>query len=297
MSDTDSLREQYNCFIQEIYRNILKKEGFVKAHRAFIKMGNGIIYSVEFTSCFDKDNKKKDMLRFQICVGAQLERETQLCREKKLITGKGAYRRFLPALPRQSYWTGKMKYSEEDIRIIECFQIQKHIDHTKLIETVRQFLDEALRDTMWFQTEDDLMEYLNAKHEENMKALAVGRRRHVLFEFIIYGILGVGVCVIVRDWFCLVFVSIIYYMIVLEDTDLSDLWFRRLLIVPVAELLVMGILGFLLWQKVIDDFTAGKMCIWLFLSGFVHLVNHIYNRHVRKKLKELYNNRRFWGGA
>lgn len=94
MGDTDSLREQYDRFVQDIYRDILKKKGFGKAHGAFVKIENGIVRSVEFTCYPDKKSKKKDTLMFRICVEARLENETQLRREGKLTTGEGAYRKF-----------------------------------------------------------------------------------------------------------------------------------------------------------------------------------------------------------
>ncbi len=86
-------------------------------------------------------------------------------------------------------------------------------------------------------------------------------------------------------------------MIIIEDMDLSDVWFRRMLAVPIIELLVMSVLFVLLWQKVTDNFAVGKLCIALSMNGLVHLVDHIYNQYVRKKMKEFLNNRRFWGGA
>lgn len=287
MSDTDSLREQYDRFVQEIYREILKKEGFVKARGAFVKMESGVVRSVEFTCYPDKNSKKKDTLMFQIFVEARLENETQLRREGKLTTGEGAYRKYFPGLPKQNFWTGRLQYSEEDLQIIEAFRIQRQTDLAGLKVMVRNLLDQTIRDMTQFQTEQELVAYLNTEWEAYMETLETGQRRHVLFAFSVYGILGVIACIVSRDWFPLTFVSIIYYEIIMKDMDLSDRWFRRLLAVPVIELLVMSVLCVLLWQKVIDDFVAGRLCIGLFLVGFVHLVLHIYNWHMRKKMKEL----------
>lgn len=297
MGDTDSLREQYDRFVQDIYRDILKKKGFGKAHGAFVKIESGIVHSVEFTCYPDKKSKKKDTLMFRIFVEARLENETQLRREGKLTTGEGAYRKFFPGLPKQNFWTGRLQYSEEDLRIIKAFRIQRQTDLAGLKVMVKNLLNQTIRDMMQFPTEQELVAYLNAEREAYMETLEAGQRRHVLFAFSVYGILGVIACIVSRDWFPLTFVSILYYEIILKDMDLSDRWFRRLLAVPVIELLVMSVLWVLLWQKVTDDFAAGKLCISLFLSGLVHLVDHIYNRYVRKKIKELLNNRRFWGGA
>lgn len=297
MSDTDSLREQYDRFVQEIYREILKKEGFVKAHRAFVKMENGIVRSVEFTCYPDKNSKKKDTLMFRIFVEARLENETQLRREGKLTTGEGAYRKYFPGLPKQNFWTGRLQYSEEDLQIIEAFRIQRQTDLAGLKVMVRNLLDQTIRDMTQFPTEQELVAYLNTEREAYMETLETGQRRHVLFAFSVYGLLGVIACIVSRDWFPLTFVSIIYYEIIMKDMDLSDRWFRRLLWIPSVELLGAAVLWFLLWLKVTDNFAVGKLCIGLVMSGCVHLADHIYNRHVRKKLKKWYYNRQFWGGA
>lgn len=53
-----------------------------------------IVRSVEFTSGFGRDDKKKETLRFRIWVEARLENETLLRRENRLTTGKGAYTQF-----------------------------------------------------------------------------------------------------------------------------------------------------------------------------------------------------------
>lgn len=297
MSSTSFPQACYDSFVQEIYRDILKKEGFVREHGRFVRKDKDIIRAVEFTIGFGREDKKKETLRFQICVEARLENETLLRRENRLTTGKGAYQIFFPGPPKTNFWTGKMKYSEEDLKMIEAFRIGRQTDLTGLKTMVEGLLTQVLRDMMRFQTEEQLVDYLNAEREEDMKTFEVKMRRYTLFEFAVYGILGVGACLVTGEWFIMAFVSILYYTIIIENMDLSDVWFRRMLFVPVAELLVMGVLFFLIWQKVINNFVAERVCIGLFLSGFVHLVDYLYKRYVRKKLKKLYNNRRFWGGA
>jgi len=297
MSSDSALQARYDSLVQEIYKDILKKEGFVKAHGRFVRIEKDIIRAVEFTSGFGREDKKKETLRFQICVEARLENEALLRREDRLMTGKGAYRQFFPGLPKTNFWTGKMKYSEEDLKMIEAFRIGRQTDLAELKIMVEGLLRQALRDMMRFHTEEQLVDYLNTECEEDMKTFEVKMRRHTLFEFAVYGILGVGACLVTGEWFIMAFVSILYYTIIIENMDLSDVWFRRMLFVPVAELLVMGVLFFLIWQKIINNFVAEKVCIGLFLSGFVHLVDYLYKRYVRKKLKKIYNNRRFWGGA
>lgn len=288
---------RYDSFVQEIYKDILKKEGYVKEHGKFVRKEKDIVRAVEFTSGFGRDDKKKETLRFRIWVEARLENETLLRRENRLTTGKGAYTQFFPGLPKRNFWTGKMKYSEEDLKLIEAFRIGRQTDLAELKTMVEGLLRQALRDMMRFQTEEQLVDYLNAESEEDMRTYEVNNRRHVLFEFAAYGVLGVGACLITGEWFIMAFVSILYYMIIIEDMDLSDVWFRRMLAVPIIELLVMSVLFVLLWQKVTDNFAVGKLCIALSMNGLVHLVDHIYNQYVRKKMKEFLNNRRFWGGA
>lgn len=290
MSSTSSLQVRYDSFVQDIYRDILKKEGFAKAHGRFVRIENGIIYAVWFTYFFDRNDKKKDTLRFQIHVEARLEHETQMRREKRLTTGMGVYTKCFQEPSGQKFRNEKMQRSEE------ALLIQGNTETTALRIMVKGLLSQALEDVMRFQTEEELAGYLNAEHEEYVKSLTVGNRRHALFEFVVYGILGVAVCLFMRDWFYMAFVSIIYYDIILRDMELSDAWFRRMLSVPVAELLVMVVLFVLIWRKAISSYVAEKVCISL-LFGLVHLVDYLYCRHVRKKWKELLNNRRFWGGA
>lgn len=284
----------YDSLVQEIYMEILKKEGYKKEHRAFVKKENNIIRSVEFSSFYDG---KKGSLRFQICVEARLENETILRREGKLTSGEGAYRKFFPGLPKRSFWTGKIKYSEEDLKILEVFRIGGQTDLTGVKALAESLVSQALEDMRQFHFEEELTTYLNVRQDEDAKSLAAFYRKHTLFEFIAYGLMGAGVWVVSKDWFVLIPVWIIYYILILEDMDLTDRWFRRMLVVPVVELAVMGVLFYLLWQKITDDYEVGRLCIGMFVCGFVHLVDYIYNIYARKRREELYHNRRFWGGA
>lgn len=298
MGSTNSLQDRYNDFLREVYKDILKKEGFTRKHGKFVCVANGIIWSVEFHSCFYRNDKKKDTLGFSIYVEARLEHEVQLRRDNRLISGKGAYFRAFPNLPKRNKWNGRLEYSEEDLKLIECFQIQKHTDLAWLKEIVKKFLDEALVDIMRFRTEADLIDHLNMEYREGIKANVYRANRHTLLEFFIYGVLGIIACFVIGDGFPLTFVSMVYYDIVTNGMELSDRWFRRMLSVPIAELLVSMTLCYLLWAKLLrDDHGIGLVCIGLFFSGLVNLVLYIYNRYGRKQRKELLNNRRFWGGA
>ena len=77
-----------------------------------------------------------------------------------------------------------MKYSEEDLKLIEAFRIGRQTDLAELKTMVEGLLRQALRDMMRFQTEEQLVDYLNAESEEDMRTYEVNNRRHVLFEFV-----------------------------------------------------------------------------------------------------------------
>lgn len=272
----DSLQDKYNCLVEDVYKDILRNKGFRKKHGSFVMLESGVIKSVNFSGY----SNGKDAIMVRINVEARLENEMQLRRENKKV-GSGRYQRLIPDTPSWNKWTGKWKFSEEDLSLIQHLMIYKNTNLSEFKMMVEKLLDEALLEIMQFRTEENLIAFLNSEWEERRRTFFRERRKAIFREYFWYGVLGCCGCLIMKDLFPLAFLSVIYFIITCDIV--SDAWVRRLFLVAVGQLLICIILFYLLTMRVIDSYAAGGLAIGLSLNGCCNITYSLYELYARGK--------------
>lgn len=237
---------------------------------------SGVIKSVNFSGY----SNGKDAIMVRINVEARLENEIQLRRENKKI-GSGRYQKLIPDTPSWDKWTGKWKFSKEDLSLIQHLMIYKNTNLSEFKMMVEKLLDETLFEIMQFQTEENLIAFLSSEQEERRRIFFRDGRKAIFRSYFWYGVLGCCECLIMKDLFPLAFLSVIYFMITCNIV--SDAWVRRLFLVAVGQLLICIILAYLLTIRVIDSYASGGLAIGLFLNGSCNITYSLYEIYARGK--------------
>lgn len=267
------IQNMYDNLLQDIYRDILQKERFAGTRGNFVQTENGLVRSVRFASW----HKKDDTITFRISVEVRFEKEALLRREGK-ITGQGYYREYFPKMPEWSGQGGRWHFKEKYFHIANCFKIQKQANMEAIKDTVKTLLEDVLHRTMRFQTQEDLAVFVNAEYKRCTDKFLSRNRAQTKRIYLGLGVISF-LCIIAGRQLIMPAQMILIAMYCLAVTiadKKSQCWLHRMILFPIAELLVLALLLGLISAKVIGAGAAVRgVCIVLFGSGLISLIIQI----------------------
>ncbi|MDE5697883.1 MAG: hypothetical protein K2I96_10825 [Lachnospiraceae bacterium] len=286
------IQNMYDSLLQEVYRDILQKERFAGKRGNFVQTENGLVRSVRFASWHEKD----DTITFRISVEVRFEKEALLRRESK-IAGQGCYREYFPKMPGWSGQGGRWHFGEEDFHIANCYKIRRQADMEAIKDTMKTLLEDVLHRTKQFQTQEDLAVFVNAEYKRNADKLLRQNRAQTKKICLALGVISFLCIAAGRQLImpALMILTAMYCMAVTIADTKSQRWLHRMILFPIAELLVLTLLLVLISAKVLAVGAAVKgVCIVLFGSGLVSLIIQImilfmkgYNKRQERKIRWL----------
>lgn len=260
----------YDNLLQDIYEDILQKQHFTGKRGNFVRVENGMVQSIRFASWYDKNHT----LTFRISAEVRFENEAQLRREDK-IAGKGCYREYFPRMPQWTKQDDRWIFDDRDLLISNCFRIGEQTDIEGIKDTVKTLLEDALHRAMQFQTQEDLAAFVKADYKRSADACL--RRNWAQTRRTYLGLGMISFLCIVAGRGLLMPILLILLEIYCSAVTIADMrsqrWLRRMIVFPIAELLILALLLGLISADVIGTGAAIQgLCIALFGSGLISLV-------------------------